>query len=169
TALAWATASRLDTIRRSLVLGLTAGMLFGVTSALMKSFADVVTSDGWRLFVHWEPYTMVAVGIAGFVMMQSAFQAGDLRTSLPAIDLAEPLVAGTVGVLLFSEKLRVHGPIQGAAAVLAVVVMAVSAIRLARSAAGEPPGAPDAVVDEPARVDDEASVEPPEGRSIEPV
>lgn len=56
----------------------------------------------------WETYALIAASVAALVLVQSAYQAGPLAASMPVIDAAEPLVAVTVGLALFGE--RVAGP-----------------------------------------------------------
>ncbi len=121
--------------RRALALATGAGVSFGVSSALTKGFADRLGSSGLGVFAHWEVYALAVVLTGGFLLMQSAFQAGDLRAALPAVELGEPVIAGLLGVVVLHESLDVAGPF--AVAVLAVTVagMALSAARLAHSAA----------------------------------
>lgn len=122
-------------VRRALVLGLAAGTLFGVSSALMKPLAYRIAHGGWGMLAHWEPWALAVVVSCGFLVIQSAFQAGDLRTSLPAADLAEPLVAGIFGIVVLREDLRTTGIAPIVALVVSVVVMSLAVVRLAQSAA----------------------------------
>ena len=70
---------------RAAAMAAAAGMTFGVSSTLMKSFAHLLGDVGvaGTLLHHWEPYALGAVVAAGFLILQSAFQAGDLRAALP--------------------------------------------------------------------------------------
>lgn len=122
-------------VRRSLLLGLAAGMLFGVSSTMMKPFAHHLAHDGVGALAHWEPWVLAVAVTGGFLIMQSAFQAGDLRTSLPAVDLAEPVVASLFGIIVLEEHLQASGVVPVAVLVVAVGVMILSVIRLAESAA----------------------------------
>ena len=86
---------------------------------------------------------MIAVG---FLILQSAFQAGDLRAALPLLEVSEPVVAGVLGLALMHERLHaIDGPTKAVVAA-SVVLMALSAAMLARATAqgrGEPtPGPP---------------------------
>lgn len=128
-------APRLEAVRRSVALGLAAGLLFGVTTTLTKTFAHLVASEGWGMLRHWEPYVMAAVVPLSFLMLQSAFQAGDLRSALPTLDLAEPLMAGILGMALFGEQLAGTGVFVDIVIAVCIVVMGWSTIRLARSSA----------------------------------
>ncbi|HET8930960.1 MAG TPA: DMT family transporter [Acidimicrobiales bacterium] len=121
--------------RRAVALAAAAGLLFGVSSTLMKGFAHQVAHDRFGLFAHWQVYAMAAALAAGFLMMQTAFHAGDLRSSLPAVELGEPLVASTLGVVLLHEHLHVNSAAAGVLLTVTIVAMVASTIRLAQSTA----------------------------------
>jgi drug/metabolite transporter (DMT)-like permease len=123
--------------RRAVALAAAAGMLFGVSSTLMKGFAHRVAHEGFGLLGHWQVYAMAAALTIGFLMMQSAFQVGDLRSALPAVELAEPLVAGVLGVVLLHEHLHVDSLVTGVLLAATIVAMIISTIRLAQSTAEE--------------------------------
>jgi hypothetical protein len=130
---------------RAAALAAAAGMTFGVSSTLMKTFAHQVANDGLGLLAHWQPYALGLVVASGFLIMQSAFQAGDLRASLPTLEVAEPIVAGILGVTLMNERLHATDGRGKAVIAISVVSMVVSAVLLARSAADdrhEPPSRP---------------------------
>jgi len=153
---------------RAAAMAGAAGMAFGVSSTLMKSFAHLLSADGVAdtLVHHWEPYALGAVVAAGFLILQSAFQAGDLRAALPFLEVSEPVVASVLGLTLMHERLHaIDGPTKAVVAV-AIVLMVVSASLLARSAAagragGEP--APDQA--SPARRRARVAPAPPGDRS----
>jgi hypothetical protein len=103
----------------------------------MKSFAHELGDDGLGLFAHWQPYALGIVIATGFLMLQSAFQAGDLRAALPTLEVAEPVVAGILGLTLMHERLHATDLRDQVVILLAVALMVVSAVVLARSAAGD--------------------------------
>ena len=121
---------------KAALLGAAAGATFGVSSTLMKSFAFLLDHEGVvGMLGHWEPYALGAVVAFGFLSVQSAFQAADLRAALPALEVAEPLVASVLGVVIMGEHLHAHGLGAKAAITASVVVMTWAAIQLAESAA----------------------------------
>ncbi|MGD0456021.1 MAG: DMT family transporter [Solirubrobacteraceae bacterium] len=118
--------------RRSLALGAATGIVLGVTSAITERTSHRLgVSLGFALS-DWSPYVLAVVSIGGLVLNQSAFQAGDLKWSLPAITVLEPLVAILIGQALFHEHvdggaLHVSGQLLGLAAMVAgVFVLAAS-------------------------------------------
>ncbi|MCU1455792.1 MAG: hypothetical protein JWN46_3938 [Acidimicrobiales bacterium] len=133
---------------RAALLGGAAGMCFGLSSTLMKSFAHLLGVRGVvPTLTRWEPYALGLVVAGGFLTVQSAFQAGDLRSALPTLEVAEPIVASALGLSLMGEQLHANGPPALAAMALSLLGMAISAVLLARTAAGArialPAGAPD--------------------------
>ncbi len=126
---------RLPPARRALTLGLAAGMLFGVSATLMKSFAHLVARDGLGMLRHWEPYVMGGTLALGFLVIQSAFQIGNLKSALPALDLAEPVTASIFGFAFLHEELASTNIAWTFVLAVSVLVMVLSTVRLARAAA----------------------------------
>jgi drug/metabolite transporter (DMT)-like permease len=120
--------------RRSLALGAATGIVFGTTAAVTERTSHRLGISPAHALGDWSPYVLIVVGIGGLLLNQSAFQAGDLKWSLPAITVLEPIVAILIGQTLFHEHiataaLRVTGETLG----LALIVVGVLA--LARSPA----------------------------------
>ncbi len=82
-----------------------AGIIFGVLDALTKSTVDLLADQGAVALLRWEPYGLLAAGIAGAFLSQSAFRAGALSVSLPVIDTLEPVSAVAIGAWVFGERL----------------------------------------------------------------
>jgi drug/metabolite transporter (DMT)-like permease len=92
---------------RSMLLATGAGLLFGIQDGLTRRVTKAYNGSIPDLFLHWSPYALVAIGVVGLLLAQSAFEAGPLRASLPAITAAEPLAGIAVGIVVFQEHLRV--------------------------------------------------------------
>ncbi|MEX2254084.1 MAG: DMT family transporter [Acidimicrobiia bacterium] len=119
--------------RRALLLAFSAGCVYGLTAALTKSTLDLLDGGVLDVFTHWQPYALVAAGFVGFILNQSAFQAGHLAASLPAMAVTDPVVGCVIGVTLFGESLGATGTGAVAATSVAVVVMIIATVSLARS------------------------------------
>ena len=127
--------------RRALSLGVAAGLLFGVMAGLTKSVVYLLDLGFADLFTSWEPYALAAVGCAGLLLQQSAYQAGALPLSLPAIAVLEPVTATAIGIGVFEESVRTSGAgwvLTGAAA----IAMAGGLIALSRSDSAPSPQGP---------------------------
>ncbi|MGW6375134.1 DMT family transporter [Rhodococcus sp. NPDC055112] len=119
---------------RALLLGFASGALYGVAVALTKSVIDLLHLGPAAVLGNWTTWALIAAGLTGFYLQQRAFHAGSLSASLPAITIAEPLVAAALGFAVLGERLRVHGP--GIALIaVAVLVMVVTTVGLSRSQA----------------------------------
>jgi hypothetical protein len=75
---------------------------------------------------------MLAAGILGTLMSQSAFRAGALSVSLPVIDTLEPISAVVIGAWVFGERLAAS-PGQLAAHLAGGAVAAAGIATLSRS------------------------------------
>jgi drug/metabolite transporter (DMT)-like permease len=105
-----AVARRLDLFEEATLLGASAGLLFGMQDALTHVTAHVWLAHGFGgMLLHWQPYGLVAVAAVGQILMQSAFEAAPLQSSLPAITVAEPLAGIVCGVGFLGDRLHLTG------------------------------------------------------------
>jgi len=116
---------------RAALLGIAAGSAFGLTAALMKGMTRTFSLGIVTLFTSWEIYAMVAAGLLGMFLVQSALNAGGLIAAQPGLTLADPVVSVLWGVLAFHENVRSGWYI--VPEVTAVAVMVAAVIALARS------------------------------------
>jgi drug/metabolite transporter (DMT)-like permease len=96
--------------KRGTYLGAACGALYGVNAGLVKATGHLLDRGALHALQAWEPYAVVVLGATGFLLAQSAFQAGSLGASLPAITAADPIVASLVAVLAFHERIAGGGP-----------------------------------------------------------
>lgn len=123
----------------ALLLGLMSGSLWGLFSVLTKGVVDELDRGIPALLRLPEVYVWVVVAIAATAWEQSAFRAGPLTASLPAVTVAEPVVGSVLGVTVLGETLRTNG-IGLVALGVSVAVMAAATVALAHSqATGAPP------------------------------
>jgi drug/metabolite transporter (DMT)-like permease len=119
--------------RRALYLGLAAGISFGVSAALTKTFVHLLGDGVFAMLGHWEPYGLAVASLVGFVLMQSSFQAGSLAASVAALEIAEPVVAAAIGLGLLNERIDTHGVVSRLGVAVAVGAMFVGVLALSRS------------------------------------
>jgi drug/metabolite transporter (DMT)-like permease len=120
--------------RRSFSLGAATGIVFGVTSAITERTSHRLGVSFGHMLDDWSLYVLVAVSIGGLLLNQSAFQAGDLKWSLPAITVLEPLVAILIGQTLFHEHIAT-GALNVTGEILGLALMVVGVLVLASSPA----------------------------------
>jgi drug/metabolite transporter (DMT)-like permease len=121
------------------LLGIAAGLSYAAVAGLLKEVVGTL-NRGLGVLTEWPLYAFVAVGLFSLLLNQLAYQAGPLRSSLPAIMTVDPIVSLVIGVAVFDEQFR-NGPadLVGEAFGLALVVAAaVGLTRLTPSPALEP-------------------------------
>jgi drug/metabolite transporter (DMT)-like permease len=112
--------------RRALGLALATGVLYGVTSAVTEHTGYVLDRGALHTLTTWAPYVLAVISIVGLLVNQSAYQAGDLRLSLPTFTVLEPIVAILIGQFLFGEHIASGvGATIGESAGLVVMVVGV--------------------------------------------
>ncbi|MEU1039788.1 DMT family transporter [Streptomyces sp. NPDC005551] len=106
------------------LLATAAGLLYGVQDALTRICGERFAEGGWAgLLTGWQPYGVLVLGVTGLVLVQSAFETGPLRMSLPALTAAQPLAGIVCGVGFLGDRLRTDtGALAWQAAGLAAVV-----------------------------------------------
>ncbi|MEV6944125.1 DMT family transporter [Streptomyces sp. NPDC051172] len=106
------------------LLALAAGLLYGVQDALTRVSGERFTRGGLtELVTGWQPYGVAALGVAGLILVQSAFETAPLRMSLPALTAAQPLAGILCGVGFLGDRLRTDtGALAWEAAGLAAIV-----------------------------------------------
>jgi len=125
-------AVRLSGWRRAILLAVAVGLLFGVVAVLTKIEMQLLTEDGAaRLLTSPVTYTLIAVAVVATLLQQSAFHAGSLKASVPAMLVLEPLVAVLLGQVILGEHLTVSAP-SAIALGIATGAMAVATIALGR-------------------------------------
>lgn len=123
---------------RATFLGGATGVLYGVNAGLVKAFGHLLDRGFLHALQHWESYVLAVVASGGFLLAQSAFQAGPLASSLPLISAADPITAAVVGVLAFHERVA-GGAIAVAVQLVATAVIIAGVWVLARAEAAPAP------------------------------
>ena len=131
-----------------MLTGTGAGLIFGIQDALTRQTLEILQSSGISaLFTTWAPYALVGAGATGIWLMQSAFNAGPLNESLPAISAGEPLVGILLGVIVFGDRIQVSPGLlamqaAGIAALVVGVIMVARAPALSQLRTWTPPSIP---------------------------
>ncbi|MGW1378483.1 DMT family transporter [Streptomyces sp. NPDC002446] len=132
TALLLAAVAKRERVHVSLeaaLLGIAAGLVYGLQDALTRISGDHYEKGGWpALLTSWQPYAILVLGVLALVMVQSAFESAPLRLSLPALTAAQPLAGIACGVGFLGDRLQVTPAalaweVSGIAAVVAGIVL----------------------------------------------
>lgn len=122
--------------RTALLFGAAGGALFGLAAALTDFVAGRFAHGLHAVVASWQTWALIAAGLIGFYLQQRAFQAGTLTAALPAVTVAEPLVAAFLGLTVLDERLRADG-LAVVVVPMAVIVLCATAVQLARSEAAD--------------------------------
>ena len=91
---------------RATLTGLGAGLVFGIQDALTRQTLQILQHHGVSGLQHsWSAYCLVATGAVGLLLMQSAFNAGPLHSSLPTITAGEPVAGILLGIVVFGDRI----------------------------------------------------------------
>lgn len=127
-----AVAARYRGQARALALATSCGILYGVTAGLGKMVLDSLDEGLLALFTGWPVYALAVVGLLGFLLNQNAFQAArTIATVLAVITIMDPLAGVAVGIVWLHERVSA-APAAVVGEVLAMVVMALGVVVLAR-------------------------------------
>ncbi|BCZ23845.1 DMT family transporter [Mycobacterium senriense] len=122
----------------ALLLGLMSGSLWGLFSVLTKGVVDQLDRGIPALLRAPELYVWVVLAIAATAWEQSAFRAGPLTASLPAVTVAEPIVGSLLGITVLGETLQTNH-LGWVTLGLSVGLMAAATVALAHSQASYAP------------------------------
>jgi drug/metabolite transporter (DMT)-like permease len=117
---------------KALLLGLISGSLWGLFSVLTKGVVDQIDRGIPALLRMPEIYVWLVVAIAATAWEQSAFRAGPLTASLPAVTVSEPFVGSVLGIAVLGETLNTN-TVGWIAVSVSVAVMAAATVALAHS------------------------------------
>ncbi len=115
----------------AVLLAFVSGALWGVFAVLTKGAVHRLGEGGWAVVATPELYAWLLVGLGGFAWEQSAFRAGALTASMPTLEVSQPVVASSLGVVVLGESLNT-GRAGTVALVAAALVMTAATFELAR-------------------------------------
>lgn len=119
---------------KAMAYGTAGGIVYGICAALTKSCAHLLSLGIVNLFQSWQPYVLAAGGVTGMILAQSAFQAGPLDASLPALSASDPIISVVIGVIAFGEAVR-GGPLLSSLEVVSFAAIVVGIFMLAHTEA----------------------------------
>jgi drug/metabolite transporter (DMT)-like permease len=131
-------AARRSLCRAAVFLAAGSGIAFGYVAALTERTGHLLDAGVLHTLAMWVPYALVIGAVASLLFTQSAFHAGELRLSLPILTVAQPLVAGAIGLGIFGEHINSRGwaPVLE---VLGLAMVTVGVVVLARSSVDADP------------------------------
>jgi hypothetical protein len=117
--------------RTGLLLGTSAGIVFGLMAGSLKATTGALAHD--QLFTSWALYVTVPIGLIGFVLNQHLYNRTSLTDSIPMLNLINPVVSLLFGVVVFAERPH-SGPAAGLLASVGLAAVLLGIFLLGRSA-----------------------------------
>ncbi|MDT5309792.1 MAG: hypothetical protein QOE48_5498 [Mycobacterium sp.] len=118
----------------AVLLAVVSASSWALFAVLTKGVVEVFRDGAGAVLRAPELYAWIFAALVGTVFQQSAFRASTLTASLPAMTVAEPVVASVLGVTVLGETLDTPGP-QTFILVAAVVAVVIATTALARGEA----------------------------------
>lgn len=127
--------------RRAALLGVCAGLLFGLSATLAKPVLETLDDGIAAAAADWRTWAFLAIGLAAFLLQQLSLATGQLAPAMAAVSVSNPAISVILGIALFDERLTGTGwqIVVAAAALLAALAGAV-AITLANRDVAMPSG-----------------------------
>ncbi len=112
--------------------GAAAGSAFALTAAITRVVVRQIHNGFGAMLSGWAFYALAVTGGAALVLSANAYEAGPITASEPGLTIADPLVAITLGVMLFGEKINLAS-VRGLVGLGFLAVMIVGAVVLSQS------------------------------------
>jgi len=118
--------------RKAFLLGVVAGVLFGLVAGFVKLTLQELAEGGVAaMLTTWPTYALFVAGAGGVLTNQRAYRVAGLSASMPVLNIVNGLTALVFGFTVFAEVPR-HSPPVLALEAVALVTMAAGLWRLVR-------------------------------------
>jgi drug/metabolite transporter (DMT)-like permease len=137
---------------RAAILGLCAGLLFGLSATFAKPVINDLHVSIAEAAGDWRTWALLGYGFIAFLIQQLSLATGQLAPAMAAVSVSNPAISVVLGILLFQERLTRPGwhVIVAAAALVAALGGAVLITLANRETQmpGQPSGTDSALADE---------------------
>jgi drug/metabolite transporter (DMT)-like permease len=118
---------------RAALLGVAAGISFGVAALLTKALVHYLGDGIFAWVPHWEPYALAVTAIGGVIVAQSALQTGALGAAVGAVEAMSVVSASLFGLFLLDERVGAHGFLEISAVVVSIAAILGGIVRLSQA------------------------------------
>lgn len=118
---------------RAALLGVAAGIAFGVSALLTKALVHYLGDGIFAWVPHWEPYALAVAAIGGVIIAQSALQTGALGAAVGSIESMSVISGSLFGLFLLDERVGAHGFAEITAVVVSIVAILGGIVQLSRA------------------------------------
>ncbi len=96
---------RMSLSTRAAVLGLCAGLLYGLSATFAKPVIADLHVGIAEAAGDWRTWALLGFGFIAFVIQQMSLATGQLAPAMATLSVANPVVSVVLGILLFDERL----------------------------------------------------------------
>jgi drug/metabolite transporter (DMT)-like permease len=97
--------TKADQTLRAAVLGLCAGLLFGLSATFAKPVIEDLHNGLAAAASDWQTWALLAFGFLAFLIQQLSLATGQLAPAMAAVSVSNPVVSVALGIILFEERL----------------------------------------------------------------
>jgi drug/metabolite transporter (DMT)-like permease len=90
---------------RAAVLGVCAGLFFGLSATFAKPVIDDLHVSIAQAAGDWRTWALLGIGFAAFMIQQLSLATGQLAPAMAAISVCNPAISVVLGILLLDERL----------------------------------------------------------------
>jgi drug/metabolite transporter (DMT)-like permease len=90
---------------RAAVLGVCAGLLYGLSASFAKPVIEALHVSIADAAESWQTWALLGFGLVAFVIQQLSLATGQLAPAMAAVSVANPVVSVILGIVLFEERL----------------------------------------------------------------
>lgn len=91
--------------QRAILAGIAAATAFAMNAALVKLCLNQFSQHGLKaLLSSWPVYAFIASGLVSLYLMVNAYGSGPLAITQPVMEVAEPTIAVTIGIMIFGDS-----------------------------------------------------------------
>jgi drug/metabolite transporter (DMT)-like permease len=123
--------------RRAALLGIAAGILFGLSAALTKAVADQFIDGLLEPFTDWRLYALIVVGYVSLTLSQLALSTGSLAPAVATSMAFDPITSVVLGVTLMEES--IHETTLGAVVTIIALLGALAGMVVLATGENGPP------------------------------
>ncbi|MDQ1383452.1 MAG: hypothetical protein QOG65_831 [Actinomycetota bacterium] len=118
---------------RAALLGVAAGIAFGVSALLTKALVHYLGDGIFAWVTHWEPYALAVAAIGGVIVAQSALQTGALGAAVGSIESMSVISGSLFGLFLLDERIGAHTAFEVFAVVVSIAAIVGGIITLSHA------------------------------------
>ena len=94
---------------RAAVLGVCAGLYFGLSATFSKPVINDLHVSVGQAAGDWRTWALLGFGFLAFLIQQMSLATGQLAPAMAAVSVSNPAISVLLGILLFEERLTRPG------------------------------------------------------------